>query len=72
MIWFLISALAIVAVLALLALVVLTVWLTEDTNANEAARIEWEVQRAERRLHDVASDAFAAMLEEARTDGGRR
>ena len=72
MIWFLIIVLAVVAVLALLAILVLTVWLTEDPGESEAARIEWEVRRAERQLHDVAGGAFAAILDEARTAGGRR
>jgi Tfp pilus assembly protein PilE len=72
MVWFLIIVLAVVAVLALLAILGFAVWLSEAAPEDDAARIEWEVRRAERRLHDVASDAFASMLEEARGHSPRR
>jgi len=65
MTWFLIVVLAIVVVLALLAVLVLIGLQIDDTDS-EKARIEMEVRRAERRLHDVARGSFQAMLEEAR------
>ena len=37
-----------------------------DETENERARIETEVRRAERHLHDIARNSFQAMLEEAR------
>jgi hypothetical protein len=67
MLWFLIIALALVA-LALTATFVIAVWRYDETDPeSERARIEMEVRRAERRLHDVARDSFAAMLDEARS-----
>ena len=51
--------------LALVAVFVLAAWGFDETES-ERARIELEVRRAERRLHDVARDSFAAMLDEAR------
>ena len=65
MTWFLIVVLTIVVLLALLAVLVLAAFLADETEA-ERARIEMEVRRAERRLHDVASNTFRAMLDEAR------
>jgi hypothetical protein len=65
MLWFLIVVLGLVA-LALAAVFVLAA-MSVDEPDDELARIEMEVRRAERRLHDVARDSFAAMLEEART-----
>ncbi len=65
MTWFLIVVLAVVVLLALLAVLVLVAFLGDDTEA-ERARIEMEVRRAERRLHDVARNSFQAMLDEAR------
>jgi hypothetical protein len=71
MTWFLIVVLAIVVLLALLAVLVLAVFLGDDTES-ERARIEMEVRRAERRLHDVSRNSFQAMLDEARAhDHGR-
>jgi hypothetical protein len=64
MIWFLIIVLALVA-LALVSVFVLAAWSVDETES-ERARIELEVRRAERRLHDVARDSFVAMLDEAR------
>jgi flagellar basal body-associated protein FliL len=62
----------IVIVIVAFAVFALLAWLDEDA-AYERARIEMEVMRAERRLHDVASSAFQAMLDEARGhDQGRR
>ena len=67
MIWFLIVCLSLVA-LALAATFVIAVWRYEETEPDtDLARIEMEVRRAERRLHDVARDSFAAMLDEARS-----
>ena len=72
MTWFLIAVLAVVVLLALLAVLVL-VSLRIDDSESERARIELEVRRAEHRLHDIASNSFQAMLEEARSHGhGRR
>lgn len=65
MLWFLIVVLAVVVVLALLALLVLAASFQESTESQQA-RIEMEVRRAERQLHDVARASFAAMLNEAR------
>ena len=65
MAWFLIVILALVAFAAVLALLAMTELLVDDTEA-ERARIEMEVRRAERRLHDLASQNFQAMLAEAR------
>ena len=71
MAWFLIVVLAVVAVLALLAVLVMAAFLTDD-GESERTRIEMEVRRAERRLHEVARNSFQAMLEEARTHGHGR
>jgi hypothetical protein len=42
--------------------------LMDDLSRQRAdkARIEWETRRAERRLHDLASEAFSAMLDSTR------
>ena len=69
MTWFLIVVLTVVVLLALLAVLVLASLVVEDDEAAERARIEMEVRRAERRLHDVASSSFQAMLDEARSHG---
>lgn len=66
MAWFLIAVLTVVVVLALLAVLVLAVYLGDGTDA-ESARVEMEVRRAERRLHDLASRSFESMLDEARS-----
>ena len=71
MTWFLIAVLAVVVVLALLSVLVLVAFFTDDSQS-ERARIEMEVRRAERRLHDVASNSFRAMLDEARAHGHGR
>lgn len=65
MTWFLIVVLTVVVLLALLAVIVLAAFLGDDTEA-ERARIEMEVRRAERRVHDIASNSFQAMLDAAR------
>ena len=70
MIWFLIIVLALVA-LALVAVFVLAAAWGFDETESERARIELEVRRAERRLHDVARDSFVAMLDEARAHDPR-
>jgi hypothetical protein len=70
MAWFLIVVLAIVAVFAVMAALVMAALLTDEVEA-ERARIEMEVRRAERRLHDIAHDSFRAMLDEARDRAGR-
>jgi hypothetical protein len=66
MAWFLIVVLAVVVLAALFAVLVLAAFLADETEA-ERTRIEMEVRRAERRLHDVARSSFEAMLDEART-----
>ena len=65
MLWLLIAILGVIVLLALLVVLVLA-GSAIDERALENARIEMEVRRAERRLHDVARDSFAAMLNEAR------
>jgi hypothetical protein len=72
MTWFLIVILALLLALALLAVLGLVALVTDDAES-EQARIELEVRRAERRLHDIAHHSFQAMLEEARSNdrGGR-
>lgn len=65
MTWFLIVVLTVVALLALLAVIEMVAFVADDSEA-ERARIEMEVRRAERRIHDVASQSFQAMLDEAR------
>jgi hypothetical protein len=71
MAWFLIVVLALVVALALLAVLFLAVLLT-DYAESDRARIEVEVRSAERRLHEIAHNSFAAMLDEARAhDRGR-
>jgi hypothetical protein len=66
----LIHILALIGLLTLIT-VVLAVLFGDDAEA-ERARIELEVRRAERRLHDVASQSFQAMLDEARARDPRR
>ncbi len=70
MAWFLIVVLAVVVILALAAVVLLAAYVSDDADS-ERARIEWEVRRAERRLHDIARNGFAAMLDEARSKADR-
>jgi hypothetical protein len=65
MVWFLVIVLSLVAVALAAVVVMAAAWGSEDKES-ELARIEMEVRRAERRLHDVARDSFAAMLNEAR------
>lgn len=71
MVWFLIVVLALVVLVALLGVLVLAALRANDTEA-ERARIELEVRRAERRLHDIAGISFRAMLDEARARGHGR
>lgn len=72
MTWFLIVVLAVVVLGALLAVLVLAALLADEAETEtEHARIEMEVRRAERRLHDVARNSFEAMLDEARTHDPR-
>jgi predicted Holliday junction resolvase-like endonuclease len=68
MLWLLIVALVAVAVLAAL---VQAASVDGEVEA-ERARIEMEIRRAERRLHDVASNNFRAMMEQARIHDGNR
>jgi len=66
MTWFLITVLSLVVLLALIAVVLLIGYATDEMG-DERVRIEMEVRRAERRLHDIARDSFASMLNEARS-----
>ena len=70
MVWLLIIALILVSLLAGLAVLVLAASLAEDSES-EQARIELEVMRAERRLHDLARASFKAMFDEARAHNGK-
>ncbi len=70
MTWFLIVVLTVVVMLALLSVLVLAALIGDDAES-ERARIEMEVRRAERRLHDVASNSFQAMLDAARAEDRR-
>jgi flagellar basal body-associated protein FliL len=70
MLWFLIVVLAVVLVLALFVVLVVFAAASE-MHENEQALIELQVRRAERQLHDIARDGFAAMLDEARSRSGR-
>lgn len=65
MAWFLIVVLAVALLTALVAVLVMVPF--GDDREAERARIESEVRRAERRLHAIARDSFAAMLDEARS-----
>ena len=71
MVWFLIVVLTLIALLAVLAIIGLASYIGDEAE-NERARIESEVRRAERKLHDIARDSFQAMLEEARAHGHGR
>jgi hypothetical protein len=70
MLWFLIVALAVVVVLALLVVLALFAVAAKESES-EQALIDLQVRRAERQLHDIARDGFAAMLDEARSKAGR-
>jgi uncharacterized membrane protein len=70
MLWFLSVVLAVVVVLALLVVLVLSAAAAEEHDT-EKALIELQVRRAERQLHEIARDGFAAMLDEARSRAGR-
>jgi NADH:ubiquinone oxidoreductase subunit 3 (subunit A) len=75
MTWFVIIVLAVVFVATVLAIVCLAAFLAQRGSAQaEAARIDYEARSAERRLHEIARSAFAAMLDEARarSHGGVR
>ncbi len=66
MLWFLIVVLALVVLLALL--VVLVVFAAAgEMEEDKQALIEAQVRRAERQLHDIAREGFAAMLAAARS-----
>ena len=66
MVWLLVSVLVVIALAAVLGLVVLTRMTSHESRLLEYARIEAETRRAERQVHNLASEAFQAMLEEAR------
>jgi hypothetical protein len=67
MLSFLVYCLAFIGLLGLVALT-LGIFLADDTEF-ERARIELEVRRAERQIHDIAREGLRAMLDEARTHG---
>lgn len=64
MVSFLVYCLAFVGLVTVIVLAV--AFLLDDGDAAERVRIEMEVRRAERRLHDIARSSFQAMLDEAR------
>jgi hypothetical protein len=70
MLWFLVTMLVILLVLAGAAIFLLAEVVADDRE-QEALRIEVETRRAERRIHDVASSAFQAMLDTARAHDPR-
>jgi len=70
MLWFLVVVMALVVVLALL-LVLAVFAVGSEIENDEQARIDAQVRRAERQLHDVARDGFAAMLAQARAKTGQ-
>lgn len=63
------AAIFAVALLAALVFLTLKVWEPERI---EKARIESEMYRAEFRLHEIASEAFSALLEAARERGSKQ
>jgi hypothetical protein len=67
MTWFLIVVLTVAVLGSLLAVLILAAAIADDSES-ERTRIEMEVRRAERRLHDVARSTFEAMLDEARAN----
>ena len=71
MIWLLAIVLVVIALTAVVGLVVLTRMTSHDSRLMEYARIEAETRRAERHVHGIAREAFQAMLDEARSQGGR-
>lgn len=60
------------AFVGLLALIALALAILADDGEFERARLELEVRRAERQIHDIARDGLRAMLDEARTQGRAR
>jgi hypothetical protein len=63
----------VIAILALLILVALALQIASVIGAREVERVEKErvereVHRAEYRLHQMASDAFAALLDASRSE----
>jgi hypothetical protein len=63
----------VIAILALLTLVALALQIASVIGAREVERVEKqrverEVHRAEYRLHQMASDAFAALLDASRSE----
>ncbi len=68
MMWFLLITVAVAALGGIAAVVALALLLVPKVDETiEKARIEAEVQAAERRLHDIARSSFQAMLEAGRT-----
>lgn len=69
MVWIMIAVLLIVIVLAIITIDFMAGVAAEATAFAEQLRIEAEVRWAEHRLHGIARDNFAAMLDEARSNG---
>ena len=65
MVWLLIVVLSGAVLIASLSVFLLIGSLTEEPN--HELLIELQTRRAERRLHDLASKSFEAMLNEARS-----
>jgi hypothetical protein len=61
---------ALIAIVLLIAMVFLTLKVWEPERI-EKARIEREIFRAEFHLHEIASEAFSALLEAARERGSK-
>jgi type II secretory pathway pseudopilin PulG len=70
MAWLLIILLAVISIVALLAVLVLAGIVGDEAEA-ERVRVEMEVRRAERQLHDLARTSFEAMLNAARSQEPR-
>ena len=68
------AAVALLGFVALMALALLAavVQVRSESRAQERARIEREAAVAAWRVHELASQAFAAMLQEARTQQGEQ
>ncbi|HLK17193.1 MAG TPA: hypothetical protein VKT78_20485 [Fimbriimonadaceae bacterium] len=66
MLWFIVVVLAIVVVMALGAVILVSASHHQGL-LDEEIRIELEVRRAERQLHDIARTGLNAMIDEVRS-----
>lgn len=66
MIGFVVILLCVGLILALVGVLVLSTLVVENAES-EKARIDAETRRAERRIHDIASQAFQRLLDDSRT-----